>query len=97
MMDTFEPLVFNDGFGNIGPNGRKMKNIYFGFVSAAMFLLIGGPTLRFTGDELEGEAPETKLKEVNETITRHRRDSIMLRSRLVASSPKNTFVLLLCP
>ena len=74
MMETFEPMVFYQIFDNIGPDGLKYKIFYFRFVSAAMFLLRGGPKLRFTGDGLEGEALENKLKEVNDTISRHRRD-----------------------
>ena len=74
MMETFEPLVFYDVFNNLGPDGLKFKVLYFRFVSAAMFLLRGGPKLRFTGDGLEGEAFENKFKEVNERIERHRRD-----------------------
>jgi hypothetical protein len=76
MMESFEPLVFYSIFQRIGPDGRKMKHLYFRFVSAAMFLLRGGPKLSYTGDGLEGEALETKLKQVNETIARHRRDFI---------------------
>jgi hypothetical protein len=73
-MTTFEPLVFYDIFKRLGPDESKMKHLYFRFVSAAMLLLRGGPKLRFTGDELEEESLETKLKQVNETIARHRRD-----------------------
>jgi hypothetical protein len=73
-METLEPLVFYDIFKRLGPDGSEMKHLYFRFVSSAMFLLRGVPKSRFTGDGLEGEALETKLKRVNETIARHRRD-----------------------
>ena len=76
MMDTFEPLIFYDIFVKIGLDGHKIKILYFRFVSAAMFLLRGGPKLRFTGHGLEGEALEMKIREVNEKISRHRRESI---------------------
>jgi hypothetical protein len=52
MMETFEPLVFYGIFQMLGPDRSKMKHLYFRFVSAAMFLLRGGPKLRLTGDGL---------------------------------------------
>ncbi len=74
-METFESMVFYQIFDNISPDGLKYKIFLFRFVSAAMYLLIRGePKLRFIGDWLEGVALENKLKEVNETISRHRRD-----------------------
>ncbi len=73
IMEIFEPMVFYHIFYNIGPDGLH-KQGFFRFVSASMFLLRGGPNLRFTRDGLVGEALENKLKEVNETISRHRRD-----------------------
>ena len=74
MMETFEPLVFYDIFSAIGPDGDKFKHLYFRFVSAAMFLVRGGPKMRFIGDGLEGDALEFKIKDVNDTISRHRRN-----------------------
>jgi hypothetical protein len=76
MMETFEPMVLYKTFDLIGPEGPKLKHLYFRFVSAAMFLLRGGPKMRFTGKGMEGTALEDKLKEVNEKIARHRREFI---------------------
>ena len=76
MMETFEPLIFYDIFDNIGPYGHKLKILYLRFVIATTCLLRGGPKLRFTGDGLEGEALEIKIREVNEKISRHRREFI---------------------
>ena len=73
MMETFEPLIFYDIFDSIGLDGYKFKTLYFRFVSAAMFLLRGGPKLRFTGDGLEGEAVKIQIRKVNEKIQRHHR------------------------
>jgi hypothetical protein len=68
MMETFEPLVFYKLFESIGPDGPMLKHMYFRFVSSAMFLLRGGPIVRLTAYESEGEALEHKLRDVNDTI-----------------------------